>query len=165
MDPDILSESVFPALAYIQDMSDRTGGNYGVNEALLATALGGIVFGTFSCQPLTIVGITGLINLFNYTTYDIIVRHYGASYLPFMGWVSDHDRMSSEGRLISVLVGRRMGCHLTLGHRRIQSHRPLPLRHRVHGRDIRHVCLRRVHPKGHRAHNLGVGNSSSPFVC
>ncbi|KAG9034061.1 hypothetical protein FRB95_013830 [Tulasnella sp. JGI-2019a] len=79
--------NVFPALAYTQDMYDRTGGNYGVNEALLATALGGVVFGVLSCQPLTIVGFTGLINLFNYTTYDIIVRHYDVAYLPFMGWV------------------------------------------------------------------------------
>lgn len=33
--------NLIPALAYIQDMYDRTDGNYGVNEALLSTALGG----------------------------------------------------------------------------------------------------------------------------
>lgn len=36
-------------------------------------------------QPLTIVGVTGLINLVNYTTYDIIKR-YDVDLLQFMAW-------------------------------------------------------------------------------
>ncbi|KAF7502368.1 hypothetical protein GJ744_005989 [Endocarpon pusillum] len=38
-------------------------------------------------QPLTIVGITGLISLFNYTIYDIIKIYDVALYQPFMVWV------------------------------------------------------------------------------
>ncbi|SCV68754.1 BQ2448_875 [Microbotryum intermedium] len=64
--------NLFPALAYTIDMNIRTGGNYGINETLLASVLVALTFSVFSVQPLTIVGVTGLINLFNYTTYDIL---------------------------------------------------------------------------------------------
>lgn len=46
--------NLIPALAYTMDMYKRTHQNYGENEALLASALGGIVFGVFSVQPITI---------------------------------------------------------------------------------------------------------------
>lgn len=69
------------------DMYRRTGEFYGVNEALFASALAGVVFSLFSAQPLTIVGITGLISLFNYTIYDIIERYDLALYPQFMAWV------------------------------------------------------------------------------
>jgi len=42
-------------------MYRRTGGFFGVNEALFASALAAMVFSILSCQPLTIVGVTGLI--------------------------------------------------------------------------------------------------------
>ncbi|KAK4046404.1 hypothetical protein OIO90_006575 [Microbotryomycetes sp. JL221] len=77
--------NLFPALAYILDMNERTNGNYGVNEGILASAIAALTFAILSCQPLTIVGVTGLINLFNYTTYDII-EPYGVDYLQFMAW-------------------------------------------------------------------------------
>ncbi|TGO61379.1 hypothetical protein BOTNAR_0130g00320 [Botryotinia narcissicola] len=64
--------NLLPALAYTLDMNRRTGGFYGINEALFSSALAAMVFSTISAQPLTIVGITGLISLFNYTIYDII---------------------------------------------------------------------------------------------
>lgn len=56
-----------PAIAYVLDMYHRTNGAYGVNEVILASALAAIVFSVFSVQPLTFVGVTGLINLVNYT--------------------------------------------------------------------------------------------------
>lgn len=68
-------------------MSRRTNGFYGVNEALFSSALAAIVFSTLSAQPLTIVGITGLISLFNYTIYDIIAEHDATLYPQFMVWV------------------------------------------------------------------------------
>lgn len=52
-----------PAIAYVLDMYHRTNGAYGVNEVILASALAAIVFPVFSVQPLTFVGVTGLINL------------------------------------------------------------------------------------------------------
>lgn len=83
-----ISPSILPALAFILDMNRRTGGFYGVNEALFSSALACIVFSTIGAQPLTIVGITGLISLFNYTIFDIIKRYDVALYPQFMTWVA-----------------------------------------------------------------------------
>ncbi|KAL6714803.1 hypothetical protein ACLMJK_007063 [Lecanora helva] len=78
----------FAALAFIIDMNRRTGGFYGVNEALFSSALACMVFSTLGAQPLTVVGITGLISLFNYTIFDIIKRYDITLYPQFMVWVS-----------------------------------------------------------------------------
>ncbi len=81
--------NLMPALAYIIDMNYRTGGSYGVNEVILASAMAAIIFPIFSVQPLTFVGVTGLINLVNYTQYNIFVGHYGfddRSYLRIQAW-------------------------------------------------------------------------------
>lgn len=47
-----------------------------------------MVFSTVSAQPLTIVGITGLISLFNYTIYDIIKIYDVTLYARFMCWTA-----------------------------------------------------------------------------
>ena len=41
-------------------MFAKTGMSYGVNEVLLASTLGSVVFSVFAAQPLVIVGVTGL---------------------------------------------------------------------------------------------------------
>lgn len=69
-------------------MNRRTGGFYGVNEALFSSALTCIVFSTVGAQPLTVVGIRGLITLFNYTIFDIIKRYDAALYPHFISWVA-----------------------------------------------------------------------------
>jgi len=79
--------NLMPALAYTIDMSLRTNYNYGVNETLLASAIAALVFPLIGAQPLTIVGVTGLINLFNYTNYAIVVDRHGVNYLQFQAWV------------------------------------------------------------------------------
>ncbi|EGX45337.1 hypothetical protein AOL_s00170g44 [Orbilia oligospora ATCC 24927] len=78
--------NLLPALAYTLDMYRRTGNFYGINEGLLASALAAGVFGLFSAQPLTIVGVTGLISLFNYTIYNIITPYDATIYPQFMAW-------------------------------------------------------------------------------
>lgn len=78
--------NLLPAISFAQDMFDRTDNAYGVNEVLLASAMGGIVFGLFAGQPLCIVGVTGPISIFNYTVYDIIAKR-GIPYFPFMCWI------------------------------------------------------------------------------
>ncbi|OCK81955.1 hypothetical protein K432DRAFT_415681 [Lepidopterella palustris CBS 459.81] len=78
---------ILPALAFILDMNHNTGGFYGINEALFSSALAAMVFSTLAAQPITIVGITGLISLFNYTIYDIIKLHDVSLYPAFMVWV------------------------------------------------------------------------------
>lgn len=65
----------------------RTENIWGTNEVLLASAIPAVFFAIFSCQPLTIVGVTGLIDLFGYTTYDIVTTRYGVNFLGFMCWV------------------------------------------------------------------------------
>ncbi|KAF2009183.1 HCO3 transporter family protein [Aaosphaeria arxii CBS 175.79] len=79
--------NLLPAIAFTLDMTRRTGEFYGINEALFASALAAMVFSILSAQPLTIVGVTGLISLFNYTTYDIIKQYDVTLYPQFMAWV------------------------------------------------------------------------------
>lgn len=67
-------------------MFTRTHSNYGVNEVLLASVLGSVVFSLMACQPLVIVGVTGPITVFNYTVFDII-SPTGTNYLAFMTWI------------------------------------------------------------------------------
>ncbi|CBF89952.1 hypothetical protein AN0218.2 [Aspergillus nidulans FGSC A4] len=80
--------NLLPAIAYTLDMSRRTGNFYGINESLFSSALAAMVFSVLAAQPLTIVGVTGLISLFNYTIYDIITRYDPAIYANFMCWTA-----------------------------------------------------------------------------
>ncbi|KAG7288971.1 hypothetical protein NEMBOFW57_005331 [Staphylotrichum longicolle] len=78
--------NILPALAFSLDMFNKTGMEYGVNEVLLASVLGAVVFSVLACQPLVIVGVTGPITVFNYTVYDIMMPT-GTNYLAFMCWI------------------------------------------------------------------------------
>ncbi|KAG6009955.1 hypothetical protein E4U21_000726 [Claviceps maximensis] len=78
--------NILPALAFSLDMFSKTGSNYGVNEVLLASVLGSVVFSVFAAQPLVIVGVTGPITVFNYTVYDIM-KDTGVDYIGFMAWI------------------------------------------------------------------------------
>ncbi|KAK3684777.1 HCO3 transporter family-domain-containing protein [Podospora appendiculata] len=78
--------NILPALAFSLDMFSKTDMQYGVNEVLLASVLGAVVFSVLACQPLVIVGVTGPITVFNYTVYDIM-SPTGTNYLAFMCWI------------------------------------------------------------------------------
>lgn len=78
--------SLLPAIAYTLDMYRRTGEFFGVNESLFSSAMAAIVFSVLGAQPLTIVGVTGLISLFNFTIYDIVQIYDGSIYPEFMAW-------------------------------------------------------------------------------
>lgn len=78
--------NILPALAFSLDMFEKTHQSYGVNEVLLASVLGSVVFAFFAAQPLVIVGVTGPITVFSYTVYDIVVPH-GINYFAFMCWI------------------------------------------------------------------------------
>ncbi|KAE8397332.1 HCO3 transporter family-domain-containing protein [Aspergillus pseudonomiae] len=80
--------NILPAIAYTMDMYRRTGEFYGINEGLFSSALAAMVFSIFGAQPLTIVGITGLISLFNYTIYDIVNIYDPSIYPNFMCWTA-----------------------------------------------------------------------------
>lgn len=81
----IFFTNLLPAIAFAQDMFDKTNNSYGVNEVLLSSAMAGVVFGLFSGQPLCIVGVTGPISIFNYTVYDLIDDK--SIYFQFMCWI------------------------------------------------------------------------------
>lgn len=53
------SYSILPALAFSLDMFVKTDNSYGVNEVLLSSVLGCVIFSLFAAQPLVIVGVTG----------------------------------------------------------------------------------------------------------
>ncbi|GIK03449.1 hypothetical protein Aspvir_007520 [Aspergillus viridinutans] len=80
--------NMLPAIAYTLDMYRRTGEFYGINEALFSSAMAAMIFSVLGAQPLTIVGITGLISLFNYTIYDIVTIYEPAVYPNFMCWTA-----------------------------------------------------------------------------
>ena len=69
-------------------MYRRTGEFFGINEALFSSALAAMVFSILAAQPLTIVGVTGLISLFNFTIYDIIKIYDVSIYPHFMAWTA-----------------------------------------------------------------------------
>ena len=52
-------------MAFSLDMFEKTNQSYGVNEVLLASVLGAVVFSLFAAQPLVIVGVTGELGSFN----------------------------------------------------------------------------------------------------
>lgn len=83
----IFFTNVLPAIAFAQDMFDKTDNAYGINEILLSSAIGGLVFGIFSGQPLCIVGVTGPISIFNYTMYDIVKNNLRCNFFAFMTWI------------------------------------------------------------------------------
>ncbi|EAS37570.3 uncharacterized protein CIMG_02924 [Coccidioides immitis RS] len=78
--------NLLPAIAYTLDMYRRAGEFFGINEALVSSALAAVVFSLLSAQPLTVVGITGLISLFNFTIYDIIKIYDVSIYPQFICW-------------------------------------------------------------------------------
>ncbi|EGW35548.1 uncharacterized protein SPAPADRAFT_53767 [Spathaspora passalidarum NRRL Y-27907] len=82
----IFFTNLLPAIAFAQDMFDKTDHAYGLNEVLMSSALAGVVFGLFSGQPLCIVGVTGPISIFSYTVYELITPR-GTPYFPFMCWI------------------------------------------------------------------------------
>lgn len=81
-----MSISILPALAFSLDMFTKTDNSYGVNEVLLASVLGCVVFACLAAQPLVIVGVTGPITVFSYTVYDIVTPR-GIDFFAFMAWI------------------------------------------------------------------------------
>lgn len=73
-------------MAFSLDMFTKTNMSFGVNEVLLSSVLGAVVFSIAAAQPLVIVGVTGPITVFNYTVYDIMVPT-GTNYFAFMCWI------------------------------------------------------------------------------
>ncbi|XP_071493333.1 band 3 anion transport protein-like [Diadema antillarum] len=75
-----------PAITFGGLMADKTENWIGVSETIIATAICGCFFAIFSGQPLTIIGVTGPILVFEENLYSFCVAQ-GIEYLPFRVWV------------------------------------------------------------------------------
>lgn len=59
-----------PAIAFGGLMEEVTGNLIGETETLLATGLGGVVYGLFAVQPLTILAFTGPVLVFESIIFE-----------------------------------------------------------------------------------------------
>ena len=75
-----------PSVAFGGLLAFLTDGQIGAVEAILATAVGGVVYALFSGQPLTLLGSTGPITIFFGLLYELCVL-LGVPFLPGLFWV------------------------------------------------------------------------------
>ncbi len=75
-----------PSVAFGGFLYDNTGGQIGVTETLIATAVTGVLYALTSGQPLSILGSTGPITVFFAVLYGLS-QAMGFEYLPFVAWV------------------------------------------------------------------------------
>ncbi|KAL2868241.1 anion exchange family protein [Aspergillus lucknowensis] len=103
--------NILPALAFSLDMFEKTHQSYGVNEVLLASVLGAVVFSLFAAQPLVIVGVTGPITVFNYTVYDIVSPR-GTPYLAFIWSLVMHWILAITNACNALTYVTRFSCDI-----------------------------------------------------
>ena len=75
-----------PSIAFGGLLSFLTDGEIGAVEALLATAVGGVVYALFSGQPLTLLGSTGPVTIFLALLYTLC-KQLGVPFLPGLFWI------------------------------------------------------------------------------
>jgi len=75
-----------PSIAFGGLLAFLTDGEIGAVEALLATAIGGVVYALFSGQPLTLLGSTGPVTIFLALLY-LLCKQLGVSFLPGLFWI------------------------------------------------------------------------------
>ncbi|XBW37392.1 hypothetical protein QEN19_002972 [Hanseniaspora menglaensis] len=90
--------NLLPAIAFSQDLFNRTNHTYGLNEILLSQGVSGLLFGLFG-YPLSIVGVSAPSCMICYTIFEIFMNkngelnipkdHFndGFDFLGFMFWV------------------------------------------------------------------------------
>ncbi|KPM02283.1 Na+-driven anion exchanger 1-like protein [Sarcoptes scabiei] len=75
-----------PIITFGGLLGDATGNNIATMESLICGCLCGIIYGLFSGQPLTILGSTGPVLVFETIVYDFC-RSYDYNYLSFRFWI------------------------------------------------------------------------------
>ena len=75
-----------PSIAFGGLLAFLTNGEIGTVEAILATAIGGVVYALFSGQPLTLLGSTGPVTIFLAILY-VFCRQLGVPFLPGLFWI------------------------------------------------------------------------------
>jgi boron transporter len=76
---------LIPALIFAEIMKDATEGNLSTAETLLSSAVAGILYAVFAGQPLTLLGITGLVAILVKTSYSLAAT-FDAEYFPYFFW-------------------------------------------------------------------------------
>ena len=74
-----------PAVAFGGLLATATGGSMGTMEAVMATALSGVLYALFSGQPLTIIGTTGPLLAFLKVLHTTCASR-GIPFLPVYAW-------------------------------------------------------------------------------
>lgn len=77
---------LIPALIFAELMDRQTEGKLATAEALLSTAIMGIIYAVLAGQPLVIVGITGPVALLLGTSYSL-TETFNVEYFPFLFWI------------------------------------------------------------------------------
>lgn len=75
-----------PSIAFGGLLAFLTDGQIGTVEAILATAIGGVVYAVFSGQPLTLLGSTGPVTIFLALLYALC-KQYAVPFLPGLFWI------------------------------------------------------------------------------
>jgi hypothetical protein len=92
---------LIPALIFAELMDRETQSNLATAETLLSSAIIGIIYATFSGQPLVIMGITGPVAILLGTSYGLTER-FDAEYFPFFFWICIWAGLM---HMISAMVG------------------------------------------------------------
>lgn len=82
--------NLLPGITFASDLYVLTGQQWGTIEVVLSTGLCGIAFALFSCQPLTIAGVTGPFSILAENIYSLCETSFGIPFLPFMAWSLIH---------------------------------------------------------------------------
>ena len=74
-----------PAITFGSRFLDGTNGQFGVLEMIMSTAISGVLFSTFSGQPLSILGATGPFLAYTLVVYDLGIA-MNLEFMPFYFW-------------------------------------------------------------------------------
>jgi len=74
-----------PAITFGSRFLDGTNGQFGVMEMIVSTCISGLIFSTFSGQPLSILGATGPFLAYTLVVYDLAVA-VDVEFMPFYFW-------------------------------------------------------------------------------
>jgi len=75
-----------PAITFGSRFLDGTKGQFGVLEMIMSTSISGLIFSTFSGQPLSILGATGPFLAYSLVVYDLAIA-VDVEFMVFYFWV------------------------------------------------------------------------------
>ncbi|CAE7601286.1 Slc4a1 [Symbiodinium natans] len=82
----LFAAALAPAITFGSQFRDGTGGQFGVAEMILSTAISGVICAMFAGQPLALVGPTGPFLAYTLVCYDLSLA-VDLEFLPYYFWV------------------------------------------------------------------------------